>query len=207
MKKTQPPRPIHITRGCQPCNTYHDNTYHDILPSELSKLFSESYDNLLQQSGKLCKPKRQITATGVVNQQWSDESSSGQCTALPICSAALCVLSDADNNSIHRLSAHSKAILRHTRWAVPTAVIACSHTVSFTNQKDMGGVPYVRYITLLCAQLLPSNIVETSHHSDVATAFQTCLHVPARRWRSLPLGQSSWHSQSLHCRFAWTPGS
>ena len=200
MKKTQPPRPIHITRGCQPCNTYHE-----ILPSKLSKLFSETCDNLQQQPGKLCQPKTQITATGVVNQQWSDESSSGQCTALPICSAALWVLSDADNNSIHRLSAHSKAILRHTRWAVPTAVIACSHTVSFTNKKDMGGV---RYITLLCAQLLPSNIVATLHaHSDVETAFQTCLHVPARRWRSLPLGQSSWHSQSLHCRFAWTPGS
>lgn len=69
-------------------------------------------------------------------------------------------------------------------------------------------MPPVQYLKPLWAQLLPSNIVVTLHaHFDVETAFQTCLRVPVRRWRSLPLGQSSWHSQSLHCRFAWTPGS
>lgn len=149
--------------------------------------------------------KRQFTATGEVGQQWSDNSS---CTALPTCSAAQHVLSDADNSSFHKVSAHSKAKLRHARWAVPIAAIACSQSVSVINKKDMRGMPPVQYLRPLWAQLLPSNIVVTlATHFDVETAFQTCLRVPVRRWRSLPLGQSSWHSQSLHCRFAWTPGS
>jgi len=110
----------------------------------------------------------------------TDKSSCGQCTALLICSAALHVPSNADNNAFPRLSVHSKTTLRHTRWAVPTAAIACSQSDLFThNTEDMGGMPHVWYLTLLCAQLLPSNTVTTLHaHSNVNLLFRlVCMYL------------------------------
>ena len=193
---------------------------------------SETYDNLLQQPGKLCKPKRQITAPGVVNQQWSDKSSSGECTALPVCSAALHAPSNADNNAFHRLSAHSKAKFRHTRWAVPTAAIECSQSIETIEKTAPFGINLMRSQVLYQAAQVPIGIFyqQKGHACNAAcavpktavcsaltkphcsnftcpfslrtTAFQTCVHVPVERWHSLPLGQSSWQSQPLHCRFA-----